>query len=217
MKRTRVESDSSTLGYWDSFYAARRSADVPTEPSAFARWVDGRLAGPQSVAELGFGNARDTFWLAGRGHTMIAFDGASSAVEHAVTRAEGTNQPSFACLDLTDDAAVREAAAAAGDVGVVYARFLLHSLPDPGRANVFAFAASALRAGGELYLEFRTGKDAHAEHLFGDDHFRVYLDADDVAAEIEAVGGTIDHLEQGHGLAVYKSEDPHVARIVASW
>jgi hypothetical protein len=38
-----------------------------------------------------------------------------------------------------------------------------------------------------------------------------------VVSEIEERGGEVMVLEQGHGMAVYKSEDPHVARIVASW
>ena len=61
------------------------------------------------------------------------------------------------------------------------------------------------------------GKDAGEAHLFGDDHYRTYLDPQVVVEEIEARGGTVMVLEQGHGMAVYKSEDPHVARIVASW
>ena len=73
-----------------------------------------------------------------------------------------------------------------------------------------------LRRGGKFYLEFRTGLDADAEHEFGE-HFRKYLEPDVVVAEIEARGGQIEHREAGHGLAVYKNEDPHVCRLVATW
>ena len=46
--------------YWESFYASRASSSVPEEPSAFARWVAGRLRPDQPVIELGFGTARDS-------------------------------------------------------------------------------------------------------------------------------------------------------------
>jgi len=211
----------STLGYWNDFYADRRSAAVPTNPSAFARWVDETLDGPTSIAELGFGTARDSFWLADRGHSLVAYDGAESAVTNANAHAaEHGIEAGFRQLDLVDADAVGAAAEALlteGGVDAVYARFLLHSLPEQGRTNVLAFAARALRPDGRVFLEFRTGNDAQAEHLFGDDHFRVYLDPVKVAAEIGELGGRVDRLEQGYGMAVYKSEDPHVARIVATW
>ena len=36
-----------------------------------------------------------------------------------------------------------------------------------------------------------------------------------VETEIEALGGEVTYREEGCGLAVYKTEDPHVARLVA--
>lgn len=220
MNAPTPDSSSAALGYWDSFYAGQVSAAVPDNPSAFARWVDAELGSPRNIVELGFGTARDSFWFVDRGHAVTGFDGAHSAVELANSHAaEHGMEAAFHQLDLMDDAAVPDAAEPFVDRSAtdVYARFLLHSLPLEGRLNVLRFAARALGPDGRLFLEFRTGKDAHEEHAFGNDHFRVYLDADDVADQIREVGGTVDHLEQGHGLAVYKSEDPHVARIVARW
>ena len=212
---------ATSLAYWDTFYADRRSAAVPTRPSAFAEWVHRQLSGPSAVIELGFGTARDSFWLAGQGHTLRGFDGAASAVDLANTHAEAHGLPArFSRLDLTHTDAVHEAAGATrtdAAADLVYARFLLHSLPEQGRVNVLDFARLALRPGGRLYVEFRTGKDAEATHLFGDDHFRAYLDPDEVATTIRSLGGEVLQLEQGHGLAPYKSEDPHVARVVACW
>jgi hypothetical protein len=126
----------------------------------------------------------------------------------------------FSVLDLYDDSACAVAAkelARTLDRPVIYGRFLLHSLEERGRTNLFDLAAVALASGGRIYLEFRTGKDAEAEHVFGDDHFRAFLDPSAVAAEIAERGGTIRRLEEGHGFAVYRSEDPHVARLVADF
>jgi hypothetical protein len=73
-----------------------------------------------------------------------------------------------------------------------------------------------LRRGGRFYLEFRTDENASAEKVYGE-HFRKYLPGDQVAAEIESWGGAIEHREEGYGYAVYKDEDPHVCRLVATW
>jgi hypothetical protein len=99
---------------------------------------------------------------------------------------------------------------------VVYARFLVHALEDPGRLNLWRFAETALATGGKLYLEFRTGEDENQPHVFGE-HFRRYLAPDVVVGEVAERGGRIEHREEGHGLAVYKDEDPHVCRLAVTW
>jgi hypothetical protein len=47
--------------------------------------------------------------------------------------------------------------------------------------------------------------------------FRRFLDPAGVVAEIEERGEVVTHCMAGHGLAVHKSEDPHVARVVVHW
>lgn len=205
--------------YWDDFYKGDRSANVPRDPSAFATWVAGQLASEQTIVECGFGNARDSFWFAHHGHAVRGYDFANSAVSAAqgASDAEPSMDARFQVLDLSDADAV---AAVAADLkalpgrAAVYGRFLIHSLENHGRHNLIELARGL---SGELYVEFRTGKDAGQKHLFGDDHYRTYLDPQTVVAEIEERGGEVMVLEQGHGMAVYKSEDPHVARIVAAW
>ena len=151
---------------------------------------------------------------------MRGFDFAESAVAngHALADAQGLSCR-FSLLDLYDDHEVGRVAtslASAPGIRALYGRFLVHSLEDAGRANLIRLAVDVLRpGGGELFLEFRTGKDLGEEHLFGDDHFRQFIDPTVVELEIEALGGAVTYREEGCGLAVYKTEDPHVARIVA--
>jgi cyclopropane fatty-acyl-phospholipid synthase-like methyltransferase len=207
--------------YWDSFYASRSSRAVPDEPSAFARWVEPRLERGQTLVEIGFGNGRDSFWLLRQGHPVLGYDFAESAVRQAQGHADARELKAFfQSLDLYDVDAVTSAADKILDATerpAIYGRFLIHSLEEAGRHHLFELAAKTLADGGDLYLEFRTGEDSTGQHLFGDDHFRVYLSPDLVASEIVERGGTVSHLEAGHGLAVYKTEDPHVARLVAHW
>ena len=39
--------------YWEQFYAATRSVDVPLEASSFATWVEGHLDTEALVADVG--------------------------------------------------------------------------------------------------------------------------------------------------------------------
>jgi len=148
------------------------------------------------------------------------FDFAQSAVTNgrALAAARGLSCE-FSLLDLYDDLEVTRVAtllASTTPVRAMYGRFLVHSLEDAGRANLIRLAADVLgTSGGELFLEFRTGKDLGQEHLFGDDHFRQFIDPMVVELEIEELGGEVTYREEGCGLATYKTEDPHVARIVA--
>lgn len=206
--------------YWNGFYAGTDRGRVPEEPSAFAEWVDHQLPAGHEVVELGFGTARDSLYFARTGRTVRGFDFAESAVAHARALAAGRELDcEFALLDLYDDDEVTRVArslASTPGVRALYGRFLVHSLEDAGRANLIRLAAEVLRpGGGELFLEFRTGKDLGEEHLFGDDHFRQFIDPKVVEREIEELGGAVTYREEGCGLAVYKTEDPHVARIVA--
>jgi SAM-dependent methyltransferase len=207
--------------YWDGFYASRVSNAVPLEPSAFARWVHGRIVPGQMVAEFGFGNARDSLWFARQGHTVTGYDFADSAVDQARGRAHGEDLGAdFSQLDLYDrDSSdlVAKVLATGYRPMSIYGRFLIHALEEPGRHNLLDLAAVALADGGDLFLEFRTGQDEATKHVFGEDHYRVYLDPRLVIEELESRGARVVHSESGHGLAVYKSEDPHVARLVARW
>lgn len=206
--------------YWEEFYRSDRSAAVPQDPSAFARWVGEREADGSWVVDIGSGTGRDALWFARSGHRVLGLDYARAAVERAegAAQAEGLTA-SFEFLDLYD---LRQVLAMGARIAhedgphVLYGRFLLHAIEDVGRHHLWRLADMALRSGGRLYLEFRTGEDAGELHEFGE-HFRRYLRPDRVVEELESRGASVEHREEGHGLAVYKHEDPHVCRLVAGW
>lgn len=203
--------------YWDQFYEGAADSAVVQDPSPFAMWVGGRQAAGRLV-DVGTGTGRDGLWFAANGFDVTGFDYSPASIALASRRAEQQQVPArFEELDLYDDDAVRGAAGRCAGAGptTVYARFLVHAIEDGGRANLFAFACDAA-AGGLFYLEFRTGKDAGRKHVFGE-HFRLLLDGQQVVDELEALGAEVLLHEEGHGLAVYRDEDPHVARLVVRW
>jgi SAM-dependent methyltransferase len=206
--------------YWKELYSSDRDALVPDKPTAFAHWVGEREAASTSLVDIGCGTGRDALWFASSGHRVLGLDFVPAAVARARAKAKAEGlTASFEYLDLGDLRQVLAMGARfahARHPHVLYGRFLLHALEDPGRHNLWRLARMALRSGGRLYLEFRTRKDAHQRHAFGE-HFRRFLRPSAVVDEIESSGGQIEHREEGHGLAVYRDEDPHVCRLVARW
>lgn len=206
--------------YWDDFYASDRSTDVPRDPSPFARWSAERLPAGARIADLGCGTARDAVWLAAQGFRVAAFDYSPAAVTLARHRAEESGVAmKVADVDLYDaeqvEALARTLRADPAPIAV-YGRFLLHALEPEGQRAVCELAADVAGDGGMLLLEFRTGRDQLAPHEFGE-HYRSFPDPDEVVAALTATGATVAEREEGHGLARYRSEDPHVARLRVCW
>ena len=201
--------------YWEEFYAQKADA-VPAQPSAFAQWVAEKEP-TGTLLDIGSGTGRDSLFFAGEGFTVLGCDYAAPGLRYAEAQARhrGLTDITFQQLDLYDaDHVVEKAEAIAGSVAptAVYARFMVHALSDEGRLNLFRLAAEVLRrSGGRLYLEFRT---ARADHEFGE-HFRQFVQPAQVEEELRSFGFVVEHSEEGHGLAVHKSEDPKVCRIIA--
>jgi SAM-dependent methyltransferase len=214
-----LRGNNGNRQHWWPFYFGRSKEAVSVDPSPFATWVhEHELA--SSIVDIGSGTGRDSLWFARQGHDVLGMDYIPAATERAGKVAREEELPArFKTLNLYD---IRQVLGVGGELAhqddppVLYGRFLIHALEDLGRHNLWRLAGMCLRRGGKFYLEFRTGLDAGAEHEFGE-HFRRYLDPDVVVAEIEERGGRIEHREAGYGLAVYKNEDPHICRLVATW
>lgn len=210
----------ATDAYWARFYSSEQAAEVPDEPSAFARWTASWLDAPTLLVDIGTGTARDALWFSRLGNEVLGLDYAAPAIDQASrTAARERLSAEFEVFDLyhVDQVdAMGSRLAKRAHPAMLYGRFLIHALQDHGRHALWRMAGTALHSGGSLYLEFRTGKDAGARHEFGE-HFRKFLDTDMVVDEIEARGGTIEYRHEDHGLAPYRNEDPHVCRLVAAW
>lgn len=204
---------------WDTFYATGSSRKLLAGPTKFARWVDQRYRSERTLVDLGTGTARDAKWFAvKKGRQVIGFDYSMSVLGRDLKLPRGAmlDRRPLNLADLRDVLALGHALSSRPEPVDLYGRFLLHALDDAGRANLLRLASMSLRRGGYLFLEFRTDQDRGRSHFFPRKN-RTFVDPDDVVRGIQAAGGTIVERVEGTGLAPFQTEDPHVARIVASW
>lgn len=211
---------TSRRKHWDGFNG-KGSGEVPATPSPFARWVAANYPSSRPLVDLGTGNGRDALWFARKHHRRVTgLDYSIAAVQRGARRSRALSlDANFELLNLYDTRAVLALGARLSREKTppdLYARFTLHALEPSGQENVFRLASMALRRGGLLFLEFRTHRDRGQPHVFGQ-HARRYLRPEAVVAEIEAAGGQVLSRIEGTGLATFRTEDPHVCRIVATW
>lgn len=210
-----VEADDGPdSAYWNRFYAA---AAAPEEPSPFARHLASEVEPPAFLIDVGCGNGRDSAFFAGLGWTVHGFDASAAAVARCRGR--------IAALGLADRAAFTQGAVDdpvtwaslvnREGAPLIYARFLLHAIDEPSEDGLLDRLAEVLNARGGLFAaEFRTPADA-ALLKEAQPHYRRYVDPDALCAKLQQRGLRIISRIEGQGLAVHKTEDAYVARILA--
>ena len=168
---------------WNVRYSSRELV-WGAEPNRFVA-EELESAPPRGRAlDLACGEGRNAIWLATRGWAVTAVDFSTVAIERARRLvAQRGVEVDWACADLATFA-VDE-----GAFELVLIAYL--QLPEQGRRQVLARAASALAPGGDLYMV------GHARHplnrgLPGPKDPGVLWDPEEVAAEILELGLRVD-------------------------
>lgn len=207
--------------YWNSYY---RRQNAPELPSQFALFVanevmTGELPVPGGVIDIGCGNGRDTLFFARLGFAVGALDRSQAAValcnqrlERECASAATGSRAQMGNADSPDLAAL------AGEFPgplLLYSRFFFHAIDEAAETRVIEQAASILaRHGGALAVEFRTTADA-ASAKATPDHYRRFVDPDAFAALVVSAGLSVQWRAEGRGMAKYRADDAHVARLIA--
>lgn len=179
--------------YWEEFY----KKPFTLEPSDFARFCLERFTRRSKIIELGSGNGRDTYFLAGH-HEVYGVDWA--------VKPPSKDNPVFIQEDLAAFLTKRNQ-----KFDGVYARFLLHAVEKELADNLMEWAYESLSPGGLLMIEARSVKD----DSFVADHYRRPVENSGLLKQLKETGFHIDYFKEGNGMAVFNGQDPVVIRVIA--
>ncbi len=205
--------------YWNEFYDDDHWE--LEQPSTFARYSSAKMAPGSTMFEIGCGNGRDALYFAQIGMRVLASDASEAAVRRARLRSEGSRiavEPRFTeChIEALDDRH-------AGELDVVYMRFVLHAIPAEVASMALRWAQRNLAPGGLLFIEARSvlgslygvGEPAGRDAFFQDGHYRRFIRVEELTRELEEVGFTVDEVCEQDGLAIHGDDDPVLIRVVA--
>lgn len=90
----------------------------------------------------------------------------------------------------------------------VYARFFWHAIEREDQIKILKWVKST------LFIEARTTEDKNIKKVHGG-HKRNYVNVPQLVKDLKNHGFQIEYMSEGRGVAKFKTEDPHVIRIIA--
>lgn len=205
--------------YWDSFYTSWRPVRQP--PSQFAAFVAGETVSQAMFIDVGCGTGRDSFFFASLGHAVLGIDASEQAVASCLEHpAKGNLLVDFVRAklgeqDLFHTASANHSFASARSV-VLYSRFFLHAITESEEEH-FLRLFSSIKETKQVLLasEFRTHRD-EGQPKATPTHYRRYIDPQRLIRKLTMAGNEILYFVEGFGLAKYKQDDAHVARLLVA-
>lgn len=199
------------LNYWEEYY---KNHQDPGDESPFARFIVPFLKNGGSLYELGCGNGRDSLFFEKFGVNIVAFDQCENEINYLNDKYKSEK------LSFEDGDFTTLGKKAPSDS--IYSRFTLHSVNEEQEIQTLKWAFDTLKDNGLFFIEIRSVHDelfGQGEALDGNsfvtDHYRRFVKFEDFVGRIEAVGFNVMYKLQSKGLAVYKTEDPMVIRVIA--
>lgn len=197
--------------YWKKYYEENPN---PTEPSSFAKFIEGFIEPEKSLIELGCGNGRDSVFFAQNHLHVTAIDQVQQEMDYLNSHYSEYNLD-FKAEDFTNLATDQK-------YDYVYSRFTLHSINEDAEGRVLKWVSNQLNCGGYFFLEVRSINDpmfnngekiSETENITT--HYRRYLDYSKTIEKLENIGLKVIYKIESQGLSVYKDDDPMLIRIVA--
>ena len=204
--------------YWTEYYAKNSK---PTNASTFAEFILPKLDENKNLIELGCGNGRDSIYFVQNKLNVVAVDQVQCEIDYLNENHKEENI-TFVCddfknLDNTKHEIINET-----DFDYIYSRFTFHSINEKKENRTLDWIENSLSKGGCFLLEARSINDpmfkqgnALSENENFTNHYRRYMDLDDIVDKLESRNFEIIYKIEDNNLAVYKDDNPYVIRIIA--
>jgi bifunctional enzyme CysN/CysC len=221
LKQDRIGEESgyikdSIKEYWDGYYA---KSIAPSKSSTFANFCKKEyIEDNKLILEIGCGNGRDSFFFA-KTNQLISIDASETAIQknNEYADANDINNIDFKRGFFGDTELIID-----NHVDYIYSRFVLHAMDENFENSVITISSKMLKPGGLFLAEFRTIKDPLSKEGFSieenekiTDHYRRFIDASTIISKLDQAGFEVLYSIESDGLAIYKDDNPVVARVVA--
>jgi len=213
-----LENTANNNDYWNNFYK-NSDMELIHAPSSFAIFCKENYIKKQSViVEIGSGNGRDSFYFAKLGHKVHAIDLSQEAVHLEQTI---INQQIKNNIFLINDNFITYNYTKISNVDIFYSRFTMHTINEKEESILLEKIYSALKIGGEYFIEARTindplinkGKKISQNEMYTD-HYRRFLDSNTFLKKCLKLGFQLQYFTEQSGLSVYKEDDPVLLRMI---
>lgn len=184
--------------YWKDFYSNQKA---PDNHSGFAAFICDNIKESSTLIDLGCGNGRDTKFFLSKGIDAVGIDLVPPEEANFVTS-------DFTRCDRPAD--------------VYYSRFTVHAIEEESFDNML-LSISKVIGDGVLCIETRSAKGLIKEDHglinfaspIGGAHFRMLYTLEYLLGKLKSFGFIAEYSCEDTGLAIYKEEDPVIARIIA--
>ena len=204
--------------YWTEYYAKNSK---PTNASTFAEFILPKLDENKNLIELGCGNGRDSIYFVQNKLNVVAVDQVQCEIDYLNENHKEENI-TFVCDDFTNLDNTKHEIINETDFDYIYSRFTFHSINEKKENRTLDWIENSLSKGGCFLLEARSINDpmfkqgnALSENENFTNHYRRYMDLDDIVDKLESRNFEIIYKIEDNNLAVYKDDNPYVIRIIA--
>lgn len=217
-----LERAKDNTVFWNDFY---EKALVGRDPSTFMTFLleNNHVKAGKSLVDIGCGNGRDTFNFIKANIHAVGIDGSSAAInsntQFAKEKGIAPEKNLFNEVKVCQED--YEKLLDYKDYDYVYARFFIHSLT-PNQQGIFFEFLSQLKSGAKVLFEYRTKHDpmfAKSDKISTNegrtDHYRRYLDHDQLCNDLMSCGFHIKYRHEAQGLSVRGDDNPVLGRVVA--
>ena len=197
--------------YWENYYKLHRVEDIP---STFALYISKYLQSNKYLIDLGCGNARDSRYFASLAVKTVGIDIVENEIDFLNSKYKSDmldfkvdNMGNMIINDMFD---------------YIYSRFSLHAINQDDQTHLFKWIENHLNLNGLLFIECRSNKDNMfnngiqiSENENITDHYRRYLDFNQLLNILKNKGFEIIESLESDGLSKKDNDDPVLIRIVA--
>ena len=194
--------------YWQRFYKNKKFNKEINFPSQFSIFTLSQKQKNKVLIEFGCGNGRDASYMCKYYDKIYAFDISERAIKNNKNKFKKLKNLNFSVCDVTKNFNSINLKKLKKNV---YARFFLHTLNDTEIKMFVKLVSKILNKNEKIFLEYRTHLDKNKKKIFKN-HYRNFLNPIKIINIFKKEKIKNIYSVNGHGLAIFNDEDPHVSR-----